>query len=441
MAISYPSLLSKKRDFQRQAMAHSSELFATAMRYSRNERDAEDLVQETLLRAFAAWERFEQGTNCRAWLFRILTNNFINECRRTTKERRWIGFNEPIMSAARRRAALDPEGVMLDQQLGDEVLSALAELPAETLGKVDERFADPEGHWVGTSGRARVVAYNTDALSEDDLPDSIWDFADPEWKGHKDLGDILIETGRDITLKIVGPRDEPVLGAEVLVGREKNQRSLALDAAGVKESRRLATELEGGLYELKRGPPGQVRVQVRAAGYCRFREYLDLPEEGPAVIRLKEGLEVAGVVKTAGGAPIELRDAVLPQRGSFQRDPDRVAFRVLIPANSFPAGQELEAVAAVIVPPLATVFRVAATAMGPGDPVGPFDELEARAAAAGTAGAAPRAGRLAGQAVWREWCCRHDARSLARFSHQVTSRDHADADRPGNRSGEDARRI
>jgi iron(III) transport system substrate-binding protein len=59
----------------------------------------------------------------------------------------------------------------------------LAELPAETLGKVDERFADPERHWVGTSGRARVVAYNTDALSEDDLPDSIWDFADPEWNG------------------------------------------------------------------------------------------------------------------------------------------------------------------------------------------------------------------------------------------------------------------
>jgi iron(III) transport system substrate-binding protein len=59
----------------------------------------------------------------------------------------------------------------------------LAELPAETLGAVDERFADPEGHWVGTSGRARVVAYNTNALSEDELPDSIWDFADPEWNG------------------------------------------------------------------------------------------------------------------------------------------------------------------------------------------------------------------------------------------------------------------
>lgn len=59
----------------------------------------------------------------------------------------------------------------------------LDELPAETLGRVDEIYADPEGQWVGTSGRARVVAYNTDALSEDELPDSIWDYADPSWSG------------------------------------------------------------------------------------------------------------------------------------------------------------------------------------------------------------------------------------------------------------------
>ena len=59
----------------------------------------------------------------------------------------------------------------------------LAELPGSTLDRVDERFRDPDGHWVGTSGRARVVAYNTEMLAEDDLPDSILDFADPEWKG------------------------------------------------------------------------------------------------------------------------------------------------------------------------------------------------------------------------------------------------------------------
>ena len=59
----------------------------------------------------------------------------------------------------------------------------LKELPAETLERVDERFRDPESRWVGTSGRVRVVVYNTDELSEDELPDSIWDYADPEWQG------------------------------------------------------------------------------------------------------------------------------------------------------------------------------------------------------------------------------------------------------------------
>src|SRR5688500_15425916 len=59
----------------------------------------------------------------------------------------------------------------------------LEELSAETLERVDERFRDPESRWVGTSGRVRVVVYNTDELSEDELPDSIWDYADSEWQG------------------------------------------------------------------------------------------------------------------------------------------------------------------------------------------------------------------------------------------------------------------
>jgi iron(III) transport system substrate-binding protein len=59
----------------------------------------------------------------------------------------------------------------------------LAELPDELLDRVPEEYRDPDGRWVGTSGRARVVVYNTDELSEADLPDSIWDYADPKWKG------------------------------------------------------------------------------------------------------------------------------------------------------------------------------------------------------------------------------------------------------------------
>jgi iron(III) transport system substrate-binding protein len=59
----------------------------------------------------------------------------------------------------------------------------LAELPEEVLERVDERFRDPDGHWVGTSGRVRVIAYNTDELTEDEVPDSVFDLTDPKWKG------------------------------------------------------------------------------------------------------------------------------------------------------------------------------------------------------------------------------------------------------------------
>lgn len=59
----------------------------------------------------------------------------------------------------------------------------LAELPAASLAKVDERWADPERRWIGTSGRSRVVAYSKERVEEAELPDSIFAFTDPEWKG------------------------------------------------------------------------------------------------------------------------------------------------------------------------------------------------------------------------------------------------------------------
>lgn len=59
----------------------------------------------------------------------------------------------------------------------------LAELPQTILSLVDERFADPNRAWVGVSGRARVIAYNTELLSTDDLPNDMWGFTEPKWKG------------------------------------------------------------------------------------------------------------------------------------------------------------------------------------------------------------------------------------------------------------------
>ena len=59
----------------------------------------------------------------------------------------------------------------------------LADLPDDALDHVSERFRDPDGRWVGVTGRARVIAYNTDKVTEDDLPESVFDVTDPKWRG------------------------------------------------------------------------------------------------------------------------------------------------------------------------------------------------------------------------------------------------------------------
>jgi RNA polymerase sigma-70 factor (ECF subfamily) len=73
-------------DFQDEAMVYMDALFSAAMRMTRNAADAEDLVQETYLKAYRAYGGFEEGTNLRAWLYRILTNTYINLYR--AKQRR-----------------------------------------------------------------------------------------------------------------------------------------------------------------------------------------------------------------------------------------------------------------------------------------------------------------------------------------------------------------
>ena len=65
-------------EFTTEAMQYAQSLYSTALRMTRNQSDAEDLVQETYLKAFRSFGSFETGTNLKAWLFRILTNTFIN---------------------------------------------------------------------------------------------------------------------------------------------------------------------------------------------------------------------------------------------------------------------------------------------------------------------------------------------------------------------------
>ena len=72
--------------FEEDAMQNMDALYRTALRMSRHREDAEDLVQETYLRAFRFIDRFKPGTNLKAWLFKILTNTFINRYRKAARE-------------------------------------------------------------------------------------------------------------------------------------------------------------------------------------------------------------------------------------------------------------------------------------------------------------------------------------------------------------------
>jgi RNA polymerase sigma-70 factor (ECF subfamily) len=78
--------LQQQERFEREALPFLDQLYAAAMRMTRNPSDAEDLVQETYLKAFAAFHQFEAGTNLKAWLYRILTNTYINSYRRRQRQ-------------------------------------------------------------------------------------------------------------------------------------------------------------------------------------------------------------------------------------------------------------------------------------------------------------------------------------------------------------------
>jgi RNA polymerase sigma-70 factor (ECF subfamily) len=120
--------------FEQQALVHIDSLYATGLRMTRNPRDAEDLVQDTMLQAFRFFDRFEAGTNCKAWMFKILTNTFINKYRKRVREREVrdvIDQDEipSLMSEEVAEASRDPEGVMTRALLSDDVKQALDAVP------------------------------------------------------------------------------------------------------------------------------------------------------------------------------------------------------------------------------------------------------------------------------------------------------------------------
>lgn len=127
------------------------QLFATAMRMTRNRSDAEDLVQETYLRAYRAYERFEEGTNLRAWLFRILTNNYINTYRKKQRRPQESDLEEVQDLYLYRRLGGEEmsqygqsaEDALFDEITDQVVLDALENLPDQYRTAV--LLADVEG--------------------------------------------------------------------------------------------------------------------------------------------------------------------------------------------------------------------------------------------------------------------------------------------------------
>ncbi len=123
--------------FVEDAMGYMPSLYSAAMRMTRNASDAEDLVQETYLKAYRAYERFQDGTNLKAWLYKILTNTFINTYRARKRRpeesdvedveelylyRRLGGFDGALSSRSAEEQALE-------RFTDDEVKAALESLP------------------------------------------------------------------------------------------------------------------------------------------------------------------------------------------------------------------------------------------------------------------------------------------------------------------------
>ena len=123
--------------FAADATAFAPQLFSTAVRMTRNRADAEDLVQETYMKAWRAYDSYEEGTNLRAWLFRIMTNTYINrynaKMRRPTETElddvEELYLYRRLGTIDQSRMSASAEDQMMELFTDDEVKNAIEELP------------------------------------------------------------------------------------------------------------------------------------------------------------------------------------------------------------------------------------------------------------------------------------------------------------------------
>lgn len=125
----------KHGEFQQEAIPHMDILFNYALRLTGNHEDANDLLQETYLKAYRFWDKFEKGTNCRAWLFRIMRNSYINRYRKAVKTPEHVDYDEikEFYNTIREQStdANDLSERLYGQLLDDQVATAITDLPEE----------------------------------------------------------------------------------------------------------------------------------------------------------------------------------------------------------------------------------------------------------------------------------------------------------------------
>jgi RNA polymerase sigma-70 factor (ECF subfamily) len=127
-----------KARFTRDTLPLLDSLYASALRMTRNPADAEDLVQETMLRAYRSFDRFEEGTNLKAWMFRIMTNAYINTYRKKQREPKKVSADE-IEDFDLYRELKDhddqfgqtPERIVLDSLVDSDIIEAIDDLPEQ----------------------------------------------------------------------------------------------------------------------------------------------------------------------------------------------------------------------------------------------------------------------------------------------------------------------
>ncbi|MFC5832941.1 MULTISPECIES: sigma-70 family RNA polymerase sigma factor [Nonomuraea] len=143
------TLEQRSERFERDVMPYLEQLYSAALRMTRNPADAEDLLQETFAKAFASFHQFQQGTNLKAWLYRILTNTFINSYRKKQREPKQSGTEEIEDWQLARAESHTSSGLKsaeveaLDHLPDGDIKQALAALPEEF--RIAVYLADVEG--------------------------------------------------------------------------------------------------------------------------------------------------------------------------------------------------------------------------------------------------------------------------------------------------------